>query len=185
MRNTENIKDPVYTTGDTVPPKSRGGIVAVLLILVIVLSGAVSILGLMNISLFRALMSQEEDPAVLAFETAAAAPATASWQQARQISTQEENQAALGMLCREITAFYGECYNVPQGMYVSVVDDQSSCYRNGVRAGDIILTIDDVPMTSFEALRTAISGKSAGDTVCFTVYRKGSHCQICVTLPGD
>ena len=183
MSNTENIKDPVYTTGDTVPPKSRGGIVAVLLILVIVLSGAVSILGLMNISLFRALMSQEEEPAVLAFETAA--PAAASWQMARQTADREEGEVTLGMLCREITAFYGECYNVPQGMYVSVVDDQSNCYRNGVRAGDIILTVDDVPMTSFEALRTAVSGKAAGDTVCFTVYRKGSHCQICVTLPGE
>jgi len=44
-----------YQTGSTRPPKSRGGLVAFLLVLVILLLGAVTILGVMNIKLFRQL----------------------------------------------------------------------------------------------------------------------------------
>ena len=42
-----------YQTGSTKPPRSRGGLIAVLLVLVILLSGAVTLLGIVNIRLFR------------------------------------------------------------------------------------------------------------------------------------
>jgi serine protease Do len=45
----------VYRTGSTQPPKNHGGIIAILLIAVILLSGVVSVLGVMNIRLFRQL----------------------------------------------------------------------------------------------------------------------------------
>lgn len=48
-----------YQTGSTKPPKSRGGLVAVLMILVIFLAGLTSILGLMNVHLFSALNAQD------------------------------------------------------------------------------------------------------------------------------
>ena len=41
-----------YQTGSTQPPKNRGGLMAVLLILVIFLAGLTSVLGIMNIRLF-------------------------------------------------------------------------------------------------------------------------------------
>ena len=44
-----------YETGSTKPPKSRGGIIALLLIAVIFLGGISSALGIMNIKLFRQL----------------------------------------------------------------------------------------------------------------------------------
>ena len=48
-----------YQTGSTQPPKSRGGLMAVLLILVIFLAGLTSVLGIMNIRLFSVLNAQE------------------------------------------------------------------------------------------------------------------------------
>ena len=44
-----------YGTGRTEPPKSRGGLVAVLLILVIFLTGIVTVLGILNIRLVKQL----------------------------------------------------------------------------------------------------------------------------------
>ena len=49
-----------YQTGSTRPPKSRGGLLAFLLILVILLLGAVTILGVMNIKLFRQLKGEND-----------------------------------------------------------------------------------------------------------------------------
>ena len=60
-RNNKN-HDPwdegVYGTGKTEPPKSHSGIIALLLILVIFLSGIVSLLSFMNIKLFHQLSEQ-------------------------------------------------------------------------------------------------------------------------------
>jgi serine protease Do len=69
-RNRNNI-DPwdegVFGTGNTSPPKNHSGIIALLLILVIFLSGIISLLSFMNIRLFRELAEQsrqlqEESP---------------------------------------------------------------------------------------------------------------------------
>jgi len=51
-----------YQTGPTKPPKSRGGLIAVLLVLVIFLGGIASFLGIMNIRLFRQLSDQKNAP---------------------------------------------------------------------------------------------------------------------------
>ena len=53
--------DSVYGTGPMDPPKSRSGLVALLLILVIFLCGIVTVLGILNIRLFNQLSRQEED----------------------------------------------------------------------------------------------------------------------------
>ena len=62
-RNSKN-KDPwdegVYGTGNTSPPKSHSGIIALLLILVIFLSGIVSLLSFMNIKLFHELSQHKQ-----------------------------------------------------------------------------------------------------------------------------
>ena len=52
--------DSVYGTGRTEPPKSRGGLIALLLILVIFLTGIVTVLGILNVRLFQQLNRQEE-----------------------------------------------------------------------------------------------------------------------------
>ena len=58
--------DSVYGTGPTEPPKSRGALVALMLILIIFLCGIVTMLSLMNIRLFRELNTdkQEKDLAI-------------------------------------------------------------------------------------------------------------------------
>lgn len=52
--------DGVYGTGNTMPPKSHSGLVALLLILVIFLSGIISALSFLNIRLFQQLSRQTE-----------------------------------------------------------------------------------------------------------------------------
>jgi len=54
-------EDGVYGTGDTTPPKSYGGLVTALIIIIIFLSGVTSILGFMNIRMFQQLQSEPED----------------------------------------------------------------------------------------------------------------------------
>ena len=71
MEDNRNYdKDPwdqgLYETGRTTPPKRYGGLIAVLLVLVIFLSGLVSVLGILNVKLFAELtdLAQEKDDAI-------------------------------------------------------------------------------------------------------------------------
>ena len=60
-------KDPwdrgLYETGRTRPPKSHGGLIAVLLVVVIFLSGVVSVLSILNVRLFAQLNDLRQDEA--------------------------------------------------------------------------------------------------------------------------
>ena len=53
--------DSVYGTGPTQPPKSRGGMVALMLILIIFLCGIIAFLGILNVRLFSQLRLREEN----------------------------------------------------------------------------------------------------------------------------
>ena len=62
-RNQNEPWDPsIYGTGRTRPPKNHGGIIAVLLVVVIFLSGLVSVLGILNVKLFAQLKEQSKKP---------------------------------------------------------------------------------------------------------------------------
>ena len=50
-----------YRTGSTRPPKNHGGIIAVLLVLVILLSGIITIMGVVNVRLFRQVNKQSTE----------------------------------------------------------------------------------------------------------------------------
>ena len=67
-----------YETGSTKPPKSRGGLIALLLIAVIFLGGISSVLGIMNIKLFRQLKQNGDDSGMSFFETSATAESSTS-----------------------------------------------------------------------------------------------------------
>ena len=69
--NYPDWDDSVYGTGPTDPPKNRGALVALMLILIIFLCGIVTMLSLMNIRLFRELKTdkQENQELAISFNT--------------------------------------------------------------------------------------------------------------------
>ena len=80
-KNKDPWDEGIYGTGNTRPPKNHGGLVAILLIVVIFLSGIVSVLSLLNVKLFKELnqMNKQEQNLPVSFytveESATVAPA--------------------------------------------------------------------------------------------------------------
>lgn len=60
-------EDSVWQTGCTQPPKNRGGLLALLLILVIFLCGIITVLSILNIRLFQKLQMQEDNELAISF----------------------------------------------------------------------------------------------------------------------
>ena len=80
-KNKDPWDEGIYGTGNTRPPKNHGGLVAILLIVVIFLSGIVSVLSLLNVKLFKELnqLNKQEQNLPVSFytveESATVAPA--------------------------------------------------------------------------------------------------------------
>lgn len=67
--------DQYYGTGPTQPPKERGGLMALMLILVIFLFGIITVLGVLNIRLFQELkLKKQETELSISFTTEATLP---------------------------------------------------------------------------------------------------------------
>ena len=96
-----------YGTGRTEPPKSRGGIVAVLLILVIFLTGIVTVLSILNIRLVKQLgLPQNNRELAISFTNEETQP------QETQARTPEPAQDDFNMDLQSTPALQSE---LPQG----------------------------------------------------------------------
>ncbi|MBO7251541.1 MAG: trypsin-like peptidase domain-containing protein [Oscillospiraceae bacterium] len=60
-KEEDNWQDSVWQTGSTQPPKNRGGLIALMLILIIFLCGIITVLGILNIKLFQKLQIEQQD----------------------------------------------------------------------------------------------------------------------------
>lgn len=70
-----NWDDSVYGTGNTNPPKRHGGLFALMLILIIFLCGILTVLGILNVKLFRQLRSSQSPELPISFSDAETVPA--------------------------------------------------------------------------------------------------------------
>ena len=154
-----------YRTGRTEPEKKHNGIIAFLLILVIFLGGLASMLGILNIHLFR-LLDEQEGTAPVSF-----AP------NGEDTASQATDALIFaGMTIVEIPALYQTVHDLPAGLYISHVQDNSAAARAGILAGDVLETVAGTPVTSLTALQDLTP--SARGQVTVTVCREGQHNDI-------
>ena len=164
-----------YRTGRTEPRKNHRGIIAFLLILVIFLCGIVSVLGLMNIRLFRLLEqtgSRDETPLSFSQE---ADPTVGESTAALQIS---------GMSCVEPGDVYRQLYDLPQGLYISHVEENSPAHLAGIAPGDVLIQIGVSPTPDLTALRAVLT-EFSGEQRSFTINRKGETLCFQFLLTGE
>lgn len=78
------------------------------------------------------------------------------------------------------TAFY---YGVNQtGCYVLSVDSSSNAEKAGVTRGDLVTKVNDTDVSSSSDITTALEKAEVGDTVTFTVSRRGTSKTISFVL---
>lgn len=89
---------------------------------------------------------------------------------------------ALPLELEEMPAITRAYYRLPEGLYISSVDESSDLWTKGVRAGDMLLALDDMAVTSQQDLSKLLGGYSVGDQVVATFYHQGMHYVIELTL---
>jgi serine protease Do len=97
----------------------------------------------------------------------------------------ESEQGYLGIQGKDITDEYAEGFNMPKGVYVVKIVDDSPADSCGLQAGDIITKFADRDISSMENLQSILTNKKAGEEVEMVVERsneKGDYEEVTLTV---
>ncbi|MBE6951837.1 MAG: PDZ domain-containing protein [Ruminococcaceae bacterium] len=88
----------------------------------------------------------------------------------------------LGLTGQSISTFYQFYYHMPAGLLVTAVDPDSSAAEQGLRRGDILMSLDGVAVTNPDTLEEIVYASSVGDELKATVYRDGREFSLTITV---
>jgi hypothetical protein len=202
-----NYEPQEYRTGSTAPKKSYQGIIALLLAAVIILSGAVSILGIMNIRLFRQLANGSGETLPFMLSSTAPSEAAVPWVSEDIDTTVSQfpgddpfaptgaisgilspdrshldahtDEIAHGICGESVSVFYQNYYHLPQGFYITEVLPGSCAEAAGLCPGDILLALNGCEVTHYRSLEAFFAQCTPGETIAVTIYRNGKQ----ITIP--
>ena len=75
-----------------------------------------------------------------------------------------------------------ENYELPEGLYISAVAENSDAAAQGIREGDILLAIDGQSVSTTEEVAAIRDTRGVGDSLRFTIWRQGETFEVDVRL---
>lgn len=88
----------------------------------------------------------------------------------------------IGVGVREITQDMSTYYNMPVGLYVVSISQNSGAEKAGIMQGDVIVKADGQTVTTMDELNEIRDTHKAGETLELTVVRSGQTMTVKVTL---
>lgn len=83
-------------------------------------------------------------------------------------------QAYLGISAKTITSQYAQLLNMPEGVYISSVEQGSAAEECGLQSGDIICSLDGEDIADMETFHDKIVACNPGDKVTIVYYRNNN-----------
>ena len=88
----------------------------------------------------------------------------------------------LGLKGQEISTFYQFYYRMPAGILITEVAEGSSAAQQGLRRGDILLTLDGVAVTNPDILQEITYASTVGQELQATIYREGREIPLTLIM---
>lgn len=88
----------------------------------------------------------------------------------------------LGISCQDVTQNISQMYNMPIGIYITDISENSAAEKAGLQSGDIITAIDGLQVETAEELNAQKNTHSAGDSIEITYIRNGKENTVKITL---
>lgn len=101
---------------------------------------------------------------------------------AQQVS--EDEQAHLGIKGTDVSSELSQYYNMPEGIYVGKVTQDSPAGKAGIKTGDVIVKFNGTETTTMDGLKDRLGRCKAGDTVEVVVKRadNGDYKEVTVKV---
>ncbi len=177
----------IYGTGRTQPRKNHGSIIALLLILVIFLSGVVVFLSLMNVRLLSQLSDQptpQQNGIVFsrnADPNAGMNPMSADPDPSGPAAAVYTSEL-LGITVEEVSSFYQHFYRLPPGLMITAVEPDSAAAIQGLDVGDVVTHLNGSPITDAKKLAELLDGLHPGAQIPITLCRAGEELSLNLTI---
>ncbi len=99
----------------------------------------------------------------------------------------EVKRGSLGIKGSEMTADIAKALNIDtrRGAFVSEVRPQSAADKAGIRAGDVLVSVDGKPVKSFAELRAKVGTTAPGKIIIIGLVREGKSLERKVTLDDN
>lgn len=91
-------------------------------------------------------------------------------------------RSTIGVTVGPISEDIADYYDIPVGLYVSEVLDNSDAQKQGIKKGDIITKVNGKDAHSTSDIAEEKSKLDIGDTIDFTVWRSGSTFKVSVKI---
>ena len=168
VRESDPWEESSWQTGSTNPPKNRGGLIALLLVLVIFLSGIVTVLGILNVKLFQQLKIQEQQEELAISYNAEPDTTEIPSEEVTPALTEETQPLSQDPIDMELTPAPASVDNIPvdgglplQEIYLRSIDSvvSISCQlQSGSSTGTgVVLTQDGYIVTNCHVVENAYS----------------------------
>ena len=89
---------------------------------------------------------------------------------------------ALGITVGAMPSGIAEEYDIPNGLYISAVEEDSDAYAQGVRPGDILTQVNGQTVTATADVAAIKDEFKVGDKLTLTIYRDGETFDVDVVL---
>lgn len=97
-------------------------------------------------------------------------------------SGEVRGRPAIGITVGAIPQEAVENYELPEGLYISAVEEKSDAAAKGIREGDILTAIDGQSVSVTSDVAAIRNGKGVGDSLRFTIWRQGETFEVDVLL---
>ncbi len=84
-------------------------------------------------------------------------------------------RVTIGADVSEISALAAEQYNLPRGLLITEIDEDSPLFRAGAEVGDIITEVDGIPVMLISELYDEIADHDMGNPVTITLYLQNTN----------
>ncbi len=91
-------------------------------------------------------------------------------------------EPTIGIVAGSVGVEAMELYDLPQGIYVSQVDEGSDALKKGLQVGDVITAVNGLPVSTVAQVNAIKEGLQVGDSLMLTVYREGKTFDLEVEL---
>ena len=88
----------------------------------------------------------------------------------------------LGIAIQDLSSIDRLYYHLPQGVWISAVEENSDAAAKGIAPGDLLLSVDNTRITSSDALTSLLYSYEAGDTIQVVIYRSGVQYTLELTI---
>ncbi len=96
-----------------------------------------------------------------------------------------EDQPDIGFQGETVPLFSQVYYEIPAGLRITALSSGSSAARQGIRPGDVLLTLNGSPTTSMDDVEQILADCAVGDEVTAVFYRSGTEHTVTITLEAE